>query len=160
MKNLKAVLAKTFQTNSFLLNKAVKDMSEEHITKRPNDNTNPIQFLIGHITLYRYHACKLLGNEMKYKHTEHFQMGAQPKDASNYPSVAEMVAEWNVISKKLDDILESSSEEDLANAFEHKYPIGEQNIGGAMSFIMFHESYHIGQIAYIRKFMGYDTLVG
>jgi hypothetical protein len=33
-------------------------------------------------------------------------------------------------------------------------------IGGLIAFLAFHETYHVGQLSYLRKWLGYGQLVG
>ena len=160
MNQLLATTIQTFQTTNYLFNKAVDDMSEADFITRPNDMVNPIQFLMGHLTLYRYHACKLLGDKTDFKYSDLYKMGSQVQDISAYPSVAEIKAEWDSATTKLMALLENVTEAQLKKPNEANYPIGEKNVMGALSFCAFHESYHIGQVGYIRKFLGYETLIG
>ena len=52
------------------------------------------------------------------------------------------------------------SEEDLEAEQEYEYPSQEKNLRGALMFMVFHEAVHVGQMMMLRKFFGYDGLVG
>ena len=159
MEQAKQVIIETFNTNNFLINKALTGLSDEHFSSNPNDNTNPIHFLLGHLTLYRFQACKLLGNEMTYKFADLYKPGNKIQERSKYPSSDEIKSEWNAITEKLKPLLENASSEQLSSEIPNKYPIGQQNVLGALQFLMFHEAYHLGQISLVRKFHGYEGII-
>ena len=155
MEKSMAVVIETMNTNSFLINKALDGLSEEHFSERPNASTNPIHYLLGHLTLYRFQACKLLSEDNSYKFEEQYKSGIENQDRAKYPTTEEIKAEWNKISEKFKTLIENAAPEQLAAEIPKKYPIGEQNRLGALQFLMYHEAYHIGQISLVRKFFGY-----
>ena len=160
MDQAKTVIIETLNTNNFVLAKALENISDEHFFERPSDSSNPIHFVLGHITLYRYAACKLLGDETTYKFADLYAMGKQVQDRSVYPSADEIKLEWEVASKKLEALLAKVEIEAFAKETPKKHPIGAQNVMGAYQFIMFHETYHVGQIAILARLFGYDAVIG
>ncbi len=40
------------------------------------------------------------------------------------------------------------------------YPVQEPTVVNGIAFLTFHETFHIGQLGYIRKLRGYQTLAG
>ena len=69
MEQAKKVVIETFNTNSFLISKALEGLSDEDFFARPNESCNPIHFLIGHLTNYRYQGSGMLGGTDKFEHT-------------------------------------------------------------------------------------------
>jgi hypothetical protein len=57
--------------------------------------------------------------------------------------------------KRLDDL----GEDGLVAPSPRSLPIPDKTIRGAINFAAFHESYHVGQMAYIRKWLGFPGLV-
>ena len=159
MEKSKNVIMQTFNTNNYLIGKALDGLTEEHFSTQPNKSTNPIHFLLGHLTLYRFQGCKLLGEEMTYKFSEFYKPGNPIQERSKYPTTAEIKAEWNMVTERLKTLLESSSLDIFEKEIPSKYPIGEQNVMGAFQFLMFHEAYHLGQISLVRKYFGYEGII-
>jgi uncharacterized damage-inducible protein DinB len=87
-------------------------------------------------------------------------MGAEVKDPSAYPSIGEIHTSFLDISAKLKARFETLTEADLAG--EPPYSIGgiEKTTAGLLAFSSLHESYHVGQLAYIIRMHGGKTLVG
>jgi hypothetical protein len=56
--------------------------------------------------------------------------------------------------------LELLTEEELAKPASFPVLTGDKTKRGAIVFLNYHETYHIGQMAYLRKWLGYSQLVG
>jgi len=52
------------------------------------------------------------------------------------------------------------TDEELSKPAPFPVPAGDKTQRGAIVFLNFHETYHIGQMAYLRKWLGYSQLVG
>ena len=48
---------------------------------------------------------------------------------------------------------------DLDAASEHGFPTDDKSVLGVITFLTFHETYHVGQMGLLRKFLGYDPIV-
>lgn len=54
--------------------------------------------------------------------------------------------------------LQEVDSEQLNGELPQPFPIEEQNILGGVSFLAEHESYHIGQMGYLRVQLGYKLI--
>jgi uncharacterized damage-inducible protein DinB len=98
---------------------------------------------------------KLLGADVEDTFEPLFERTVTATDGTNYPSITEMRASWNTLSNRVTEELERATEERLLEPFEMLEQIlGEQNALGVLSYIMWHEVYHIGQIGTIRTLLG------
>ena len=52
------------------------------------------------------------------------------------------------------------TEADLASPARGKQLPGARTVGDQLAFLAFHESYHIGQLAYVRKALGHSAIAG
>ena len=43
---------------------------------------------------------------------------------------------------------------------EGKFPIKQPGVLGALAFLALHDSYHLGQLGYLRKVLGHPGVVG
>lgn len=79
--------------------------------------------------------------------------GFKPFDAAaDYGTLAKAKDEWNKVSGLLKEALATVTEEHLAADCPLKSPIGDSTFGGTVTFLAQHESYDIGQIAYLKKY--------
>ncbi len=160
MEQAKKVIIETFNTNNYLITKALEDVSDENFFKRPNETTNPIHFLLGHLTHYRYQIAKIFGHKEEFQHSKLYAMGEKIGKNSQYPSADELKAEWQKITDAMKTYLENADTEILSKETPKKHPIGEQNVIGTLQFLFFHEAYHLGQICIVRRFHGYEGIIG
>ncbi len=146
-----ALLIDVYNSQEEQFYKAVGDLKDEDRHSRMSDNTNHLAWLIGHIVSCRFMLCGMLGMEVKEPFPDLFQNTKGIQDV-DYPSIKDLTKDMKGISKKLMTRLNEISDEELNAEGKH---------GRLRDFITFfasHESYHIGQIGMLRKFLGYTQL--
>lgn len=155
-----APTANLYRLNVMLANKAVKDVSAEHLTVRPDDKMNSFAWLLGHMTRSRCFIARLCGLEAEAPYGDLFARGQGPGESAEYPPVAEILELYNAVSKRIDKRLAEITDEELAAPIDDEYPSQEKNLRGALTFMVFHESVHVGQMMSLRRYFGYSGLVG
>ncbi len=155
-----APLVETFKVNNWLFETTFKDMTEDDLLVRPDGKGNSIQFIAGHVAASRFVLANTLGVPDECPWSEPFARGAAVKDAAEYPSIAEIRQVWGEISEKLMKRLGELTEEDIAKKSPDSYPVSDDTICGVIAFLSLHESFHMGQFSYVRRFLGYDGLAG
>ena len=148
-----------FRFNSEMLSLGLADLSQEDAVRRWRDgNGSSIAYLAGHITSSRYGLLKSLGAATENPYAELYGTGAGSKDGSEYPPVTELKSGWDGVAAKLHAALEALTDEDALAADEGGFPTPDQTLRGRISFIAWHEAYHIGQIGILRTEMGYPSM--
>jgi hypothetical protein len=83
----------------------------------------------------------------------------KPYDAADkYPSLDEIKNEWDKVSALLKDALASVTEDMLAADSPFKSPIGDNSSGGTIAFFAQHESYDIGQLGILKKYLTKEAM--
>src|ERR1035438_3027436 len=141
-------LESILKMNSLLFINALDGVTEEQAKERISDHNNPLIWIAGHTVWARYNICGLLGKPEKNPYADMFGNGKPFDPSHNYPSLAEIKMEWNKATDLLTDALASVTEEHLAAESPFKSPIGDFSFGGAVAFLVQHESYEIGMIAF------------
>lgn len=77
-----------------------------------------------------------------------------------YPVVEEVRGAWDDVSGKLLASLADASADALARPAPTGPPSFDGKISGLVAFLAFHETYHVGQVSYLRKWLGYGQSVG
>jgi len=152
-------MAKSLQHTANILNmntrlflSALDGVSEEQAKERISDHNNPLSWLAAHTVWARYNTLAMLGKPAANPYDGLFE-GFKPFDAAtDYGSLAKAKTEWNKASELLKEALASVTEEHLAADCPLKSPIGDFSFGGTVTFLAQHESYDIGQIAYLKKY--------
>ena len=155
-----AATAYSFKRNALLLGKAIDALSPEEWLRRPAPESNPILWIVGHIVWGRSRALAYLGQEWSRPWLPIFVRGAKLSDDAQLPSREEIVSGWEDISAALDAALESASIDRLAAPAPEKSPSPDGTIGGMLSFLAFHETYHVGQAAYLHCWLGHEGIIG
>jgi uncharacterized damage-inducible protein DinB len=76
-----------------------------------------------------------------------------------FPSVEEIRSAWKDISGTLSAKLSTLSDADLEKEFERPFPIeGGKTVLGALTFLLEHDSFHLGQIGFLRRFFGLEAM--
>lgn len=155
-----ALFAKQYQINRALVSASVKDLSQEHLEARINDKGNSIKWLIGHLASSRFVLIRHLGIDVTNPFGDTFGRGAEVKAAEDYPSFAEILKVWEDIAEKVEVRLGELNDDALSAPMDAPYPISDGTVLSAIAFLSLHETYHTGQLAYIRRLHGGSQITG
>ena len=113
-----------------------------------------VNWLAVHTTWARYNICALLGKPVEINPYAGLFEGFKPFDPNyDYASLADVKIEWQKASDLLKEALSAITDEHLTADAPFKNPTGDHSIFGAITFLSQHESYDIGQIAYLKKYL-------
>jgi hypothetical protein len=143
-----------FNLNSRLFMNALEGVTEEQAKERISDHNNSLNWLAAHTVWARYNSCAMLGKPVAKNPYDGLFEGFKPFDAAaDYGTLAKAKEEWNKASELLKEALATVTEEHLAADCPLKSPIGDFTFGGTVAFLAQHESYDIGQIAFLKKYL-------
>lgn len=149
-----------FGINTQLLSNALTGVSEQDFLRRPTPVTNSAAWIAGHAIQTRAMLLGLLGDPVETGWGATFNRGAEPTSAEAFPSRDAMLALASDIATRLQAKLATLDDAALsADAQGPKLPM-VKSVAEMLSFFALHDSYHVGQLAYIRKALGYPQLVG
>jgi len=145
-------LGNIFNLNERLFANALDGVTEEQAREQISAHNNPLSWLAAHTVDARYLMLMFLGKPAQSPYRELFENFRAYDSALRYPSLAEVKKEWQKTSGLLKDAVKSVSDEQLAADSPIKSPIGDNSNAGTLAFLAQHESYDIGQIAYLKKY--------
>lgn len=137
------------KANTSLLNRVKSELKAEDITKRIVENTNPFIQIFGHITNYRFEMANRIGIPEAFRWEEKFRRGS--KLQNEYPPLESIYKDFENISARLFARLEQLDETVLTSRVKFNNPFRGDSVLGMISFIVFHETYHVGQISFLYK---------
>ncbi len=149
-----------YRINASLVTKSLADMTPEDILVRPNGEANSALFIFGHITHHRHILARILGVEAPEPWGHLFGRGVKVLGGETYPEREEITLAFQHVTEKLDGRFESLTEQELNSATDFSPPGMRKIVRDTMAFLSLHETYHVGQLAYIRRLFGYNQLVG
>lgn len=143
-----------------LVEKAVRDFDDAEAVQRVEGNSNCMLWLYAHLTAVRCSLAGMLGVHKDVAWRDYFRKGSKADDFAKYPTMAEVRQVWQEITPLLVQAFEAADDKQLSAPAPRDFPIPDKSIRGAILFLAFHESYHVGQMSYLRKCLGKDGLVG
>lgn len=154
-------LAHIFRTNGALLTKAFEGVGDDQLWHRPSQQNNPILWIAGHVVGTRALMLQVLGEPFETGWGTLFARGAALGDEALYPSKAEVLRVHDALTPRLHATLHALSGAALErDAVVGPKPPGVKSVGEQIGFFALHDSYHLGQMGYIRKALGLPGLVG
>jgi hypothetical protein len=142
-----------------LFEKALGGLDRQALVRRVVEHANPMIWIAGHLTSTRFGMAAFLGGSQESPFGPAFGRGAQVPDESALPSAEEVLAVWREASEIVMRRLADVTADQLAARAPRDFPIGDKTILGALTFLTYHEGYHLGQMALIRKSLGLPGLV-
>jgi DinB superfamily len=150
--------ANILNMNTRLFLNALEGVTEDQAKERISDHNNPLNWLAAHTAWARYNTCAMLGKPAKNPYDGMFEKFKPFDAATDYGTLATAKEEWNKASALLADALAAVPEEHLAAESPLKSPIGDSTFAGTIAFLAQHESYDIGQIAFLKKYFTKEAM--
>jgi uncharacterized damage-inducible protein DinB len=160
MENDFANIAGMFKTNTGLVKKTMDEVDPESWFLKPGADSNHLMWVLGHLVWSRSNVLKILNQPVDIPSAPLFARGARLASPDEYPSVAEIKRAWDEVSEKLSSILGSAPVDHLAEPALSTPPSFDGKVSGNIAFLAFHETYHVGQVSYLRKWLGHGQSVG
>jgi uncharacterized damage-inducible protein DinB len=149
-----------FKANTSIVNKAIADIGDDDWFRKPGDDSNHLMWLMGHIVVHRGKTLKTLGVEWEPSWAPLFARGVERVADAEYPSAEEMQSAWQKVSDELSAALSNPPLEKLAEGAPKGPPSFDGKISGIVAFYAFHDAYHVGQVSFLKKWLGYGRTVG
>jgi len=146
--------------NARLFRNCLADVDDVVARSRPADRANSMAFLAIHLIEARHFVLTLLGDQRPRPFGDRFDSVTRVDEVTEYPPVGDLLRSWDRLSAGLDDVLSEVEAEALDARASHGYPlaIADTTVNGSLAFMLQHESYHIGQLAILRKLCGLPAM--
>ena len=157
-------VVKQFELQSRLFNNVLESIEDVKGSERLSDHVNHLQWIAGHLTNSRYGLAQGLGIQAGFPYKEQYTDPTEPpphnraiNSSVKYPSLTEIKKSWNELAGQFSEKISGLSDVQLASGIPFPVPTGK-TFRDLLSFIASHESYHIGQMSIIRKYLGLDAM--
>lgn len=150
-------LADILRLNTRLFRNCLEDLTDEQAAVRPSATTNSLGFIAAHVADSRYFLLKTLGDARPSPLSPYLDGARSIDDVKQCPSLAETQEAWTAVSRALRDRMEALTPDDLDAHFEGRFPT-DATVLGVFTFLVQHDSYHIGQLALLRKYAGLPAM--
>jgi hypothetical protein len=152
--------AHSFHMNSSLLKKSFDGLTTEEWLRRPSDSTNHLLWIVCHMVWARGNTLGFLGTPWSAPWASHFGRGAKLTDSTQYPTPEEAMQAFSEAGRRLKAAFDEVADETLTAPTEVKVPNADGSLGGVIRFLAYHDTYHTGQVAFLRCWLGHSPVAG
>lgn len=155
-----AGVAGLFTQNNDSLVRAVADLTPEQWLARPNNHSNHIAWIVGHIVWSRKIVINRSGGSWSCDGLEPFARTAKIEAGAVYPAPETLLLHWRDSAAEIDASLAALTPEALAAPAPPGPPSQDGKLSGFIGAMAWHETYHLGQIAFLRSWLGLTPVFG
>lgn len=150
---MKNRLIRSYQGNSLFLKGILAGLNDEDMLLSTGQS-NTIGWILGHITLTRAQILQRLNVECDVEDSEKiFDRGAEKRKDTKM-GVEETYNKYASRGEKIATTLNSLSDDDLKRNLDIQLPGGKNDVETFLSFLAWHETFHLGQIDLIKAANG------
>lgn len=153
--------AQLLPATATLIRRAIDGVSDDDLHRAPEPGGNSMLWIVAHLVAMRIGVFGMLGATMprpEWAASFVRGSGAPPREA--YPAPEALLALLDQTALVLAARLDAMTDAEWSAPAPRKLPVGDGSMRGALVFAAFHEAYHVGQLAYLRKWLGHGGLVG
>ena len=151
-------LESAVELNTRLYLNCLAGVSDAHAVQRPSGLVNSMAYVACHVLDARFYLARFLGLEL-HNPIETLVGAAQSiDDIEALPTVAVLTRYWSDLSLTVQACVAGLLPADLNQPSTQRFPVKDRTMGAAIEFQLHHESYHIGQLALLRKYYGYPAM--
>jgi hypothetical protein len=151
-------VASVLRLNSRLFDNCLNGVSDAHLLQRPNEHTNSIAFIACHLVDARHFFARYLHLEPANPLEPFLNDVHRIEDVRALPDPKQILLAWHAIAPVLESCVAGLTLAELKAPSAQRFPIDGATVFGGIGFLLQHESYHIGQLALLRKFFGYPAM--
>ncbi len=159
---MKDVLTAQFATVNQLAGVNLAGVREDHSRAAPSSGGHCMNWVLGHLTDTYNSFLPVLGEEMVWADGQGrpYARGSQPLGEGEGLPWNELLAAWEAASTRFQQGLEAFDEA----RWSDKAPFSplddpDETMGSLLALLVFHQSYHVGQLGLLRRVAGLDTAV-
>jgi uncharacterized damage-inducible protein DinB len=149
-----APLAAVFDLNTDLLLNCLDGLSQAEAQRRLDGGGNSVIFLAAHLADTRHFLLGRLGPPLPNPLSRYLADAQRIEDIGEWPTLDEVRRAWLAVSAQLSEVLDRLDPETLEKPGAHRFPIPDTTPLGMLAFLAQHDSYHVGQAAFIRRQLG------
>jgi len=154
-----APLAKIFAINDDIVSRAIDGLTDEQLWTRPTELNNPMLWMVGHFVQTRTELLAFLGDPVDTGWGDRFTRGAVLGDRAQYPQRPEIQRVMGEVRGRLHAKLATLDDDQLGQPPAIAVPGADTLADGVAGFAL-HDCYHVGQMGYLRKALGFPALAG
>jgi uncharacterized damage-inducible protein DinB len=153
-----APLYEIFKLNSHLFLNCLEGMSEDQARWRPSAASNSAAFIAAHLVDARHYLAGQLGLDPGSPFEGRLDAARTIDEVPELPTLEQIRGAWKDVTGSLRERFKQLSAADLDRPYTGQYPIQNRTALGLITFLMQHDSHHVGQLGFLRKQVGLPAM--
>jgi uncharacterized damage-inducible protein DinB len=151
-------LAAILRLNTRLFLNCLDGLTDDTARLRHAGGVNSATFIAAHVTDSRHFLLRTLGGALENPLSPFLDKARSIDEMSDWPALDAVRSAWKDVSAALDTRLGTATTDELSSTVEARFPGVERTRLGALTFLVQHDSYHLGQLALLRKPAGLPAM--
>ena len=151
-------IAEIYRLNTWLFHNCLDALTEEQGQARPSVTTNSAAFVAAHVADSRFAIAAWLGAPLANPLADVLADAKGIEDIPALPSLDAIRAAWDEASQAIAARIGALTPQEWDAPSPARFPTGGPTLLGALTFLAQHDSYHIGQLALLRKHAGLPAM--
>lgn len=151
-------LVEMLRLNTRLFRNCLAGLADPEARERPSDTTNSAAFVAAHLADSRYYILSLLGGTQSSPLQGAAGGFNDIAQVTAYPPLTEILAAWTGVTELLDRRLKAMTPAELDAPLDPGFPLENKSLLGVLTFMVQHDSYHLGQLGLLRKYAGLPAM--
>lgn len=139
------------ELNGRLFRNCCDQVTDSVTGRRLSDVTSSFLFVACHIVDARSYIVGLVGGAADLPLVGRLRSVQRIEELPVPPTIAELLEAWDVLTTSFLRCLPRLSAQDLNRDSGDRIPVSDRSVLGTMTFLLQHESYHLGQLAMLKK---------
>jgi len=153
-----APLAGIFRLNTRLVHNCVAELTPPQFAGRAAPDVNSAAFLVAHLTDSRHHLLRVVGGDAENPVAPYVDGARSMAEVKELPAPPLLMAGWDAVARALLDQLAALDAAALDAPAPQRMPGADPTILGTIGFLAQHDSYHLGQLAFVRRLYGLPAM--
>ncbi len=150
--------AETLRLNTKLFRNCLHGMTQEQARARYEGYPNNALWVSAHMVKARYGLLRRLGAERPNPLPEALVNAKSIDDVATWPLLADVLAAWSDASHALRDRVAALTADELNTPVDVRFPVFEQTVFALTTFMVLHDTYHVGQLSVLRRLAGLPAM--
>lgn len=152
-------LSEQFGVTTNLFAKAIAGLDGAALLTRVGPRSNPPIWIAGHLAQSRARIITVVGGRAELPWQGLFETGSVVRDPSAYPDAEGILDVWETLSAQLMESIATLTAGQLDAPPPPRVASPDGTLRGALALLAFHEGYHVGQLGFLRKWLGHSALL-
>lgn len=153
-----ASLGAVLRLNTHLLLNCFDQVTSDQAAQRIVPQVNSMAFLAAHLIDTRHELLDILGGSAENPVRPYLANARGIDDVVELPALPQLLDAWQHVASAIEERLGVVTEAALDAQSGRRFPGGDPSTLGALAFLAQHDSYHIGQLAMLRRVHGLPAM--